>query len=137
MRYNDLMNLVQHADAFAEAAHDAVKQVRKYTGEPYINHPREVRAILKKYATGPVSDEQEAAALLHDTVEDTHATSADIEREFGPAVANLVGWLTDVSKPEDGNRRIRKSADLQHTASAPPEAKSIKLADLMRYKKPL
>lgn len=131
MRYNELMNLVQRADAFAEKAHDDVKQVRKYTGEPYINHPREVRAILLKYASGPITQEQEAAALLHDTIEDTNVTAADIEREFGHEVANLVGWLTDISKPEDGNRRTRKSLDLQHTAGAPAAAKSIKLADLI------
>lgn len=131
MRYNDLMNLVQKADAFAEKAHDDVKQVRKYTGEPYINHPREVRAIMKKYATGPISDEQQAAALLHDVVEDTNVTAADIEQEFGSKVATLVSWLTDVSKLTDGNRKVRKNIDLQHSAAAPAEAHSIKLADLI------
>lgn len=131
MRYNDLMNLVQRADAFAEKAHDDVKQVRKYTGEPYINHPREVRAILKKYASGAISPEQEAAALLHDTVEDTNVTAADVEQEFGSDVAKLVSWLTDVSQLSDGNRKIRKNIDLQHSAAAPAEAQSIKLADLI------
>lgn len=131
MRYNELMNLVQKADAFAEKAHSDVNQVRKYTGEPYINHPREVRAILKKYASGPISPEQEAAALLHDVVEDTNVTAQQIEQEFGHEVANLVGWLTDVSKLEDGNRKIRKNIDLQHTAAAPAAAQSIKLSDLI------
>lgn len=130
MRYNDIMNIVQKADQFAERAHSDVNQVRKYTGEPYINHPREVRAILKKYASGPISPEQEAAALLHDVVEDTNVTIGEIKEEFGNEVATLVGWLTDVSKPDDGNRRTRKNMDLQHTASAPPAAKSVKLADL-------
>ena len=55
MRYNEIMNIVQQADKFAEDAHAAVNQTRKYTGEPYINHPREVRAILKKYATDSLS----------------------------------------------------------------------------------
>ena len=131
MRYNDIMNLVQRADAFAEAAHGAVNQVRKYTGEPYINHPREVRAIMKKYATGSISPEQEAAALMHDTIEDTNVTYADIEREFGKKVADLVNWLTDVSSLSDGNRKIRKNIDLQHSAAAPAEAQSIKLSDLI------
>lgn len=131
MRYNDIMNLVQRADAFAEAAHGAVNQVRKYTGEPYINHPREVRAIMKKYATGPISPEQEAAALLHDVIEDTNVTKQELESEFGSEVATLVSWLTDVSKPEDGNRKIRKNLDLQHTAAAPADSQSIKLSDLI------
>lgn len=131
MRYNELMNIVQKADAFAEKAHADVKQVRKYTGEPYINHPREVLAIMKRYASGSISPAQEAAALLHDTVEDTKVTAQDIEKEFGHEVASLVGWLTDVSKPEDGNRKIRKNLDLQHTAAAPAAAQTVKLADLI------
>ena len=131
MRYNEIMNIVQKADEFAERAHADVHQVRKYTGEPYINHPREVAAILKKYASGSISPEQEAAALLHDTVEDTKVTQQDIEREFGHEVASLVSWLTDVSKPEDGNRKVRKNLDLQHTAAAPAAAQTIKLADLI------
>jgi (p)ppGpp synthase/HD superfamily hydrolase len=46
-------------------------------------------------------------------------------------VAELVAWLTDVSRPQDGNRRKRKHLDLLHTAKAPPPAKTIKLADLI------
>jgi len=131
MRYTDIMNIVEKADAFAEKAHGDVNQVRKYTGEPYIAHPREVRAILKKYASGHISPEQEAAALCHDVVEDTNMTLNDVRNELGDEVANLVSWLTDVSKPTDGNRRIRKNMDLQHTAGAPPAAKSIKCCDLV------
>lgn len=131
MRYTDIMNIVEKADAFAEKAHGDVNQVRKYTGEPYIAHPREVRVILKKYASGHISPEQEAAAICHDVVEDTNMTLNDVRNELGDEVANLVSWLTDVSKPTDGNRRIRKNMDLQHTAGAPPAAKSIKLADLI------
>ena len=43
----------------------------------------------------------------------------------------LVRDLTDVSKPEDGNRAVRKEIDRQHTAQASPQAKTIKLADLI------
>lgn len=131
MRYNDLMNLVQKADAFAEKAHDDVKQVRKYTGEPYINHPLEVMQILAEFATNPISPEQLAAAACHDVVEDTQVSIELVENTFGNKVADLVGWLTDVSKPSDGNRRVRKQLDLDHTAAAPAEAHSIKLADLI------
>ena len=54
---------------------------------------------------------------------------------FGPEVAVLVSWLTDVSKPEDGNRAHRKAMDRAHTAEAPAEAQTIKLADLISNSK--
>lgn len=122
--------LVKNALIFATAAHAAVKQVRKYTGEPYIVHPIEVRNILVSYAVNPVSPEQEAAALMHDVVEDTGVTIELVESTFGPKVAELVGYLTDVSKPEDGNRKMRKAIDREHIALACPEAQTVKLADL-------
>ena len=123
------MNLVERADAFADAAHGSIGQTRKYSGAPYIVHPREVREILLKFSTTPVSLEQEAASLLHDTVEDTPVTLDQVRDEFGDVVAELVSWLTDVSVPSDGNRKVRKALDLAHTAQAPVEAKNIKLAD--------
>jgi (p)ppGpp synthase/HD superfamily hydrolase len=51
--------------------------------------------------------------------------------EFAKEVVALVEMLTDVSKPEDGNRAVRKEIDRQHTALASPEGKTIKLADLI------
>jgi (p)ppGpp synthase/HD superfamily hydrolase len=123
-----MMNTVERARVFATAAHAAVKQVRKYTGEPYINHPFHVMSIVK---TVPHTDAMLAAALLHDTVEDTGVTIDLIEQEFGSEVANLVSWLTDVSRPEHGNRAVRKQLDLEHTAQAPAAAQTIKLADLI------
>lgn len=129
-RRNDV-DLVGKADAFATAAHAAIGQVRKYDKQPYINHPREVRQILVKFASRPVSAEQEAAALLHDVVEDTGVEIALIKEQFGDVVAKLVDDLTDVSRPEDGNRKVRKQKDLEHTAAALPESKTIKLADLI------
>jgi (p)ppGpp synthase/HD superfamily hydrolase len=122
------MNIVEKARIFATAAHAAVKQVRKYTGEPYINHPFHVMSIVKTVTHTP---EMLAAALLHDVVEDTGVTIELIEQEFGSEVANLVGWLTDVSRPEDGNRATRKQLDMEHTAQAPAAAQTIKLADLI------
>ena len=116
------------ADSFAETAHAAVGQRRKYTGEAYINHPRAVASLV---LTVTDDDVVLAAALLHDTVEDTETSLEDIEREFGPDVALLVENLTDISRPEDGNRRVRKEFDRQHTAKADPRAKTIKLADLI------
>jgi (p)ppGpp synthase/HD superfamily hydrolase len=72
-----------------------------------------------------------AAAWLHDVVEDTGCTYNDIHMGFGTDIATLVGWLTDVSRPEDGNRAVRKARDREHTAAAPAEAQTIKLADLI------
>ncbi len=62
---------------------------------------------------------------------DTDVTAEDILREFGAEVATLVAWLTDVSRPGDGNRAARKAIDREHAARAPVEAKPIKLADLI------
>ena len=122
------MTIVERARVFATAAHAAVKQVRKYTFEPYIVHPTEVASIV---ASVPHTNEMLAAAYLHDTVEDTGVSIVDIQVEFGNEVASLVGWLTDVSKPEQGNRAVRKAIDREHTAMAPAAAQTVKLADLI------
>ena len=122
------MNMVERARVFATAAHAAVKQVRKYTFEPYIVHPTEVANIV---ASVPHTEVMLAAAWLHDTVEDTGVTTLDIQIEFGNEVASLVSWLTDMSKPEDGNRAVRKAIDREHTAQAPAAAQTVKLADLI------
>ena len=111
---------------FATKAHG--DQKRKYTGDPYIVHPIAVAEIVK---TVPHTDAMIAAALLHDVVEDTPVTIQEIETKFGSKVAELVGWLTDTSRPEDGNRKTRKSIDRLHSADAPAEAQTIKLADLI------
>ena len=122
------MTMVERARVFATAAHAAVGQVRKYTFEPYIVHPAEVAKIVRD-AGG--TDAMVAAAWLHDTVEDTGVTIETIRAEFGAEVAELVEWLTDVSKPEDGPRWFRKKMDREHTADAPAEAQTVKLADLI------
>lgn len=122
------MNLVERARLFAAAAHAAVGQVRKYTGEPYIVHPQEVANIV---ATVPHTDAMLAAAWLHDVVEDTKITISDIRIEFGDEVADLVWWLTDQSVPGDGNRATRKEIDRHHSAAAPANAQTIKVADLI------
>jgi (p)ppGpp synthase/HD superfamily hydrolase len=127
------MDLVHKAQVFAIAAHSAVGQKRKYTGEPYFVHPAEVARIVAGVSGS--TPEMVAAAWLHDTVEDTGVTTTDIHMNFGPEVAVLVGWLTDVSKPEDGNRAVRKAIDREHTARAPAEAQTVKLADLISNSK--
>jgi len=122
------MMLTERARIFATAAHAAVAQLRKYTNEPYIVHPAEVASIVSSV---PHTEEQIAAAWLHDVVEDTGVTIEIIRAEFGEKVADLVGWLTDVSRPEQGNRATRKAIDRAHTAMAPAEAQTVKLADLI------
>ena len=120
--------LETRALAFAKAAHESIDQRRKYTGEPYIVHPMAVAEIVRSV---PHTPEMLAAAYLHDVVEDTPVTLEAVVAEFGPVVGELVDWLTDVSKPEDGNRQVRKATDRQHMARATAEAKAIKLADLI------
>lgn len=104
-------------------------QRRKYTGEPYITHPIAVAGILKD--CGIVDPEVIAAAILHDTIEDTSIRYADIYTALGKRVADLVLEVTDVSKPEHGNRSVRKAIDRKHIAAASVDGKNIKLADLI------
>jgi (p)ppGpp synthase/HD superfamily hydrolase len=123
------LNIVGAARLFAIAAHGAIDQRRKYTHEPYIVHPGEVVMILLEH--GIECPEILAAAWLHDVVEDTAVTIDTICDEFGEEVAILVAGLTDVSKPEDGNRAARKEIDRKHTSAQSPDCKTIKLADLI------
>lgn len=123
------MDIVRKAQVYAMAAHAAVGQRRKYTGEPYIVHPAEVASIVAR-VPGATPD-MVAAAWLHDVVEDTGCTFTDVHMAFGIDIATLVGWLTDVSRSEDGNRATRKAIDRAHSAEAPAEAQTIKLADLI------
>lgn len=124
------MELTDKARIFAIAAHSAVQQRRKYTGEEYYRHPIAVSELVKHYAPDH-TEEMVAASLLHDVVEDCNITVDLISREFGAIVADYVYWLSDVSQPSDGNRTIRKEMDRQHIANAPPAAKTIKLADIL------
>ena len=123
-----MTSLSRIAHRFAYNKHGEINQVRKYTGDPYIVHPA---AVVKLVESVPHTEEMLAAAWLHDTVEDTDTTIEEIQSEFGEEVAELVEMLTDVSKPEDGNRKIRKAMDRHHLSEASPKAKTIKLADLI------
>ena len=120
--------LETRASAFATATHARINHIRKYTSEPYITHPAAVAELVRSVSH---TEEMLAAAWLHDTIEDTGVSTAEIYAEFGATVAELVGWLTDVSAPSDGNRRRRKALDRAHTARAPADAKTVKLADLI------
>jgi GTP pyrophosphokinase len=81
-------SLVGQALALAEQAHHGVM---RESGEPYINHPLKVAETVKEWG---LDEESIAAALLHDTVEDTGITLKDIEKKFGAEVTLLVNGLT-------------------------------------------
>ena len=85
-------DLLQRAYRFAAKAHKGQKRV---SGEPYINHCLAVAIILAELHVPPVVV---AAGLLHDTVEDTDVTLADIRKEFGDEVAKLVDGVTKLSQ---------------------------------------
>lgn len=128
----EMTYFIKQADKFAEAAHAAVGQVRKYTNEPYIVHPRSVANILRTTATF-YTEEMVAAALLHDVVEDTNVTHLQVKEEFGFEVAVLVYWLTDSATRENnaGNRATRVQLNAEHIGVAPNDAKTIKACDVM------
>lgn len=121
-------DLVRKARRYATEAHSRINHRRKYSLEPYDVHLKDVADIVAS-----VTDDAEmiAAAWLHDVVEDTPASFIDVEREFGHALAELVGELTDVSRPSDGNRATRKAIDRARLAGVSRRAKTIKLADLI------
>ena len=86
------LDLIRKAYEFSEQAHSG--QIRR-SGEPYISHPLGVAAILADLRLDLSSI---ATGLLHDTVEDTHATLVDIEREFGKQISEIVDGVTKISK---------------------------------------
>ncbi len=89
---SDDISLIEKAYRVASEAHR--DQVRK-SGEPYIIHPLNVAIVL---ADLEMDKETIAAGLLHDVVEDTVMTEADLEREFGSEVASLVDGVTKLEK---------------------------------------
>ncbi|MFN7824820.1 MAG: RelA/SpoT family protein [Pseudobdellovibrionaceae bacterium] len=85
-------SIIERAYHFSEQAHEG--QIRR-SGEPYISHPLNVAAIL---ADLKLDVDSIITGLLHDTVEDTHATIDDIKTQFGESVAHLVDGVTKISK---------------------------------------
>ena len=91
---------VARAVEMAKKAHEG--QFRK-TGEPYIIHPMAVKKILEEWG---MDEDTIIAGILHDTVEDTDLTLADIKKEFGESVAFLVDGVTKLSTARTGMRDI-------------------------------
>ena len=113
---------ILRATLFAARAHAG--QARKgAAAEPYVNHVIEVAELLAAHgAPLPVV----LAALLHDTVEDTAVTHADLVAAFGAEVAGLVAEATDdTSLPKD----IRKGLQVSQAPKKSDGAKQLKLAD--------
>src|SRR5256885_7236786 len=103
MTVSELLRIADHLDppgqlmvrkAFERAA-TAHHGQRRLSGEDYVNHPLEVAAILADLELDAATI---AAALLHDTVEDTNLTPEQVEREFGPEVARLVDGVTKLGR---------------------------------------
>lgn len=113
---------------FAIEAHGT--QTRKYTHEPYITHPISVALILQQHYP-QASYSMIAAALLHDVVEDTSVTLEYLNYHFGSMITGLVRGLTDHSRPENGNRKVRKKIDRRFMAIQDAPVQIIKCADLI------
>jgi (p)ppGpp synthase/HD superfamily hydrolase len=122
------MNIIEKADAFAERHFVAIDQRRKYTGEPYMVHPRAVAEIVKSVTDDEVTI---VVALLHDTVEDTPVTFEEVRAEFGDEVADELFWVTKVGTKAHGNRKVRKAMDKEHYAKGTVRSQTVKLADVI------
>jgi GTP pyrophosphokinase len=101
------IDLIDRAYIYSARVHDG--QVR-LSGEPYLSHPLEVSAILADMNLDAVSI---AAGLLHDVVEDTHATIMDISEIFGADVAHIVSGVTKLSKVETHSAHQRHAESIR------------------------
>jgi RelA/SpoT family (p)ppGpp synthetase len=99
--------MLNRAYVFSVNAHGTQKRAN---GDPYFSHPIEVAGILTELH---LDDETIATAILHDTVEDTVATSEEIERIFGANVARLVDGVTKLSKIEAQTENERAAENLR------------------------
>lgn len=122
----DVKALYLMAYGFCKCAH--LGQTRKYTGEPYANHPYRVASILSELFNDA---DVIVAAFLHDVLEDTKITAEELLTVFSRRVIDLVLEVTNVSTAEDGNRKDRKEIEKNHLAKSSPEGASIKLADII------
>jgi len=124
-----LRDIEQKALAFATAKHHG--QVRKYTGAAYVEHCIAVANMVRERGGSP---EVVAAALLHDTLEDTSTSMDELQREFGAITASLVDEVTDeytkIGYPHL-NRKQRKNLEVARLGEISTSAKLIKLCDLI------
>src|SRR6187399_2905823 len=119
-------DLLNRAYVYAMKAHGS--QTRA-SGDPYFSHPLEVAAILTDLK---LDDATIVAALLHDTIEDTEATRAEIDQIFGPEIGALVDGLTKLKKLDLVTREAKQAENLRKlllAIAADVRVLLIKLAD--------
>jgi guanosine-3',5'-bis(diphosphate) 3'-pyrophosphohydrolase len=117
------MKLVLEAAAFAAKKHTHQRR-KNIEDTPYINHPIEAASLL---ASAGITDEEIlAAALLHDTIEDTHTTPAELSGTFGPTVLK---YVLEVSDDKTKIRDERKRLQVEHAPSLSYGATLIKMGD--------
>ena len=119
--------LIRKAGHFARHAHRG--QQRKYRGSPYSHHPFRVARAVARHEIG--SRITVAAALLHDTIEDTGVREGDLRRKFGDEITDLVVELTKPLYPNSLSRAKRFEHELKRLATISRRAKIIKLLDRM------
>ncbi|MBQ3977942.1 MAG: bifunctional (p)ppGpp synthetase/guanosine-3',5'-bis(diphosphate) 3'-pyrophosphohydrolase, partial [Bacteroidales bacterium] len=120
-------SLLDRAIVFAVKAHAGTE--RRGKGFPYIVHPLEAMEIV---STITADQELLAAAVLHDTVEDTEVTEEQIRKEFGDRVASIVASESDTFEEgvkEEDSWHVRKQAAIDRLASASRDAKIVALGD--------
>lgn len=118
------MNRLLQALKFAAEKH-ASQRRKNAAATPYINHPIEVAEHMAR--VGGISDEDIlVAALLHDTIEDTNTSFAEIEGLFGSRVAGIVMECTDDKSLE---KLERKRLQIVNAPRKSPDAKCVKIAD--------
>jgi GTP pyrophosphokinase len=116
-------NIIDVAFQMGKKAHDG--QTRKFDGKPYFTHPLRVAQLVKKFGG---NDNMYAAALLHDTLEDTNLTYEDIVKNTNKSVADLVLQLT--SNKSDMEEMGSKAEYLTKKMNAmSKDALTIKLLD--------
>ncbi len=128
-----LKNLIEDASSGFKRVIEAIKfaaiahrdQLRKGTSIPYIIHPLMVAEILLEF--GCTSPHLLIAAILHDTVEDTAFTAADIRKRFGEKVAEIVEALSEPDKTEAWENR--KANTISRIKDAPVEVLWVECAD--------
>jgi guanosine-3',5'-bis(diphosphate) 3'-pyrophosphohydrolase len=124
IEHGDAVGLLLRAISFAADKHKNQRR-KDVEATPYINHPIALASVLRD--EGGVTDPMIlAAAILHDTIEDTETTRYELEMLFGEKVASIVSEVTDDKKLDKAER---KRLQIEHAASASVEAKCVKIAD--------
>jgi guanosine-3',5'-bis(diphosphate) 3'-pyrophosphohydrolase len=119
-------NLLNRAYVYAMQKHGTQKRA---SGDPYFNHPLEVASILTDMK---LDDATIAVALLHDTIEDTDATRAEIDQLFGAEIGEIVDGLTKIERLQLVTREEAQAENLRKlllAISADVRVLLVKLAD--------